>query len=61
VEALRPGVETGRLGLVDQRQGRRHAVGRKVFLVEVDPDVRDQRLPLRLHQHLRVVEGRVEA
>ena len=32
------------------------AVRRDAFLVEVDGDVRNQRLPLCLHQHLRIIE-----
>ena len=55
-EALRVIVPTAGLRGVHLCQGRRDAVGGKTFLVKVDGDVGNQRLPLCLNQHLRVVE-----
>ena len=55
-EALREIVETAGLGGVNLRQCRGNAIRRKSLLVEVDGHMRNQRLPLRLDEHLRVVK-----
>ena len=56
MEALRPIVETAGLRMVHQRQCWGYSVGRDPLLIQVDRDMRNQGFPLRLHQHLRVVE-----
>ena len=55
-ETLRPIVPARGVGLVNQLQRLRHTVGGHAFLIQVDVDVRDQRLPAQLQQQLRVVE-----
>src|SRR5271165_4748236 len=55
-EALGIIVPTAGLGGVDQLQGWGYAVGGKALLVKVDGDVRNQRFPLRLNEHLRIVK-----
>ena len=55
-EALRVIIPTAGLRCVHQRQGLSEAVGRKPFLVEVNSDVRNQRLPLRLNEHHGIVK-----
>src|SRR5271165_2464830 len=55
-EALGIIVPTAGLGGVDQLQGWGYAVRRKAFLVKVDADMWNQRFPLRLNEHLRIVK-----
>ena len=55
-EALHPVVPARGIGVVDQRERRCHAIGGHALLVQVDTDVRDQRLPAQLQQQLRGVE-----
>ena len=54
-EALRPIVPTAGLGGVDQFE-RSAAIRRGALLVEVDGDIRNQRLPTELQQQRRVVK-----
>src|ERR1700731_2776683 len=57
VEALRPIVPTAGFGSVHQFQGWRHAIPGKAFLVEVDGDARNIRLPGLLYHLLRSIKG----
>ena len=57
VEPLRPVIPTAGLGRVHQGQGWRHAIGCKAFLVEVDGDVRNIRLPGLLDHLRRIIKG----
>ena len=54
-EALRPFVPTAGLSGINQFQ-RRAPVRSRSFLVKVDRDIRDQRLPAQLEQQRRVVK-----
>src|SRR5438309_11053691 len=55
-EPLRPIVKAAGFGEVNQSE-RLSTVGGNALLVEVDPDMRDQRLPTQLQQELRIIEG----
>src|SRR6267142_3253130 len=56
-ESLRETIKAAGQGVVDQGQGWGYLVGGKTFLVEVDLDVRNLRLPSELEQQGRVVKG----